>query len=152
METEAELAFVIHALEEDPRVVSLTPILNGTPLSQMVASFERTKGFEPVGGYTGIVPENFRFGPLEAYFMGQSNDPLFSEGVYLLGCTCGEVGCWPLRGRISKRGEVMVWDRFHQPHRPERDYSEFGPFSFELGAYDRAVRDAVARLQSRLLT
>lgn len=148
METKAELTFLIQILEEDPQSVAMTPVLSGTPLPQLIALFEKEKAFEPSGGYAGIVPKNLRYGPLDRYFMGLSDDPLFAKDLYLLGCTCGEVGCWPLRGRISKRGNIMVWDSFRQPHRPQRDYSEFGPFVFEVEPYERAVRDAAASFGS----
>lgn len=35
----------------------------------------------------------------------------------LLGCTCGNYGCWPLQAEIEFGPEVVVWDRFCQPHR-----------------------------------
>jgi hypothetical protein len=38
---------------------------------------------------------------------------------------------------------TVVWEAFKQEHRPERDYSQFGPFVFDAKHY----RDAVAKLQ-----
>jgi hypothetical protein len=64
--------------------------------------------------------------------------------VYLLGCQCGEVGCWPLLARIRAEDESVVWDSFEQPNRKDRNYSGFGPFVFDAEQY----REAVAALPS----
>ena len=66
--------------------------------------------------------------------------------AWLLGCDCGEVGCWPLDARIEVTDDLVMWQDFQQPHRPERDYRSFGPFVFGRKEYDRAVADAVAAL------
>jgi len=70
------------------------------------------------------------------------------KGIYLLGCTCGEVGCWPLIASVYKKDDTICWDGFVQPHRRERDYSEFGPFAFSRTQYDDAVKDLRIRLNS----
>jgi hypothetical protein len=67
-------------------------------------------------------------------------------GVYLLGCTCGEVGCWPLQCEVITSHESVVWQRFRQPHRRERDYANFGPFVFDLKQYISAVSAVVEKL------
>jgi hypothetical protein len=59
--------------------------------------------------------------------------------VYLLGCDCGEVGCWPLSAHIETEGESVKWTTFQQPHRSQRDYSAFGPFIFDADLYRRTV-------------
>lgn len=41
--------------------------------------------------------------------------------------------------QVHADGERVVWADFEQPHRPTRDYSAFGPFSFERSAYDEAL-------------
>jgi hypothetical protein len=30
----------------------------------------------------------------------------------LLGCDCGEVGCWPLEARIIADAETVIWTGF----------------------------------------
>jgi hypothetical protein len=37
-----------------------------------------------------------------------------------------------------------MWDSFQQPHRKERDYSDFGPIVFDAQQY----REAVSALRS----
>src|ERR1700751_5540024 len=88
----------------------------------------------------GFVPTAFNFGRLDVYFIGETNWEYFEKaGYYLLGCSCGEVDCWPLTARISKTQSQVVWDRFRQPHRLNRDYSSFGPFKFDLHQYRHAI-------------
>jgi hypothetical protein len=150
METRVMLSFAIEPLKYHPEALSLTPVLNGALLSELALSFEREHGFEPAGGYGGLVPGWFSYGPLERYFLGESEDEYFANGCYLLGCgDCGEVGCWPLRGRIRNKGNIVIWDSFSQPHRPLRDYSDFGPFLFEVEPYRTTVLDAAAHFRSR---
>ena len=115
METRVTLSFAIEPLKYHPEELSLTPVLNGTPLSELTLSFEREHAFEPAGGYGGLVPGWFSYGPLERYFLGESADEYFAKGCYLLGCgDCGEVGCWPLQGRIRAKGDIVIWDSFSQ--------------------------------------
>jgi len=66
--------------------------------------------------------------------------------IYLLGCTCGEVGCWPLIASVYQKDDTIRWDEFVQPHRRGRDYSEFGPFTFSRAQYENAVQDLLIRL------
>lgn len=60
--------------------------------------------------------------------------------VPLLGCACGEWGCWPLIATITIAYEVVEWSSLHQPHRPGRDYTGFGPFRFAEPAYRSTIR------------
>jgi hypothetical protein len=149
METRVTLSFAIKPLKHHPEQLSLTPVLNGTLLSELALSFEREHGFEPAGGYGGLVPGWFSYGPLERYFLGESDDEYFANGCYLLGCgDCGEVGCWPLRGHIKGNDNIVIWDSFSQPHRPLRNYSEFGPFLFDVESYRTTVLDAATQFRS----
>jgi hypothetical protein len=86
---------------------------------------------------------------LAGHSLLHSDDEYFAKGHYLLGCgDCGELGCWPLQGRIGRKGNIVIWDSFSQPHRPLRDYSNFGPFLFDLEPYRTAVLDAAAHFRS----
>jgi len=82
-------------------------------------------------------------GRFDQYLLGQypSGGNFQTMGAaYLLGCQCGEVGCWPLEARISFNERSVVWDNFRQPYRPARDYSQFGPFVFEIEQHARAAK------------
>jgi hypothetical protein len=80
--------------------------------------------------------------------MAESADSHWKSGRYLLGCQCGEVGCWPLAARIVKTGNTMVWDMFRQEHRPDRDYSSFGPFTFDAEQYKTVINEIASQFGS----
>jgi hypothetical protein len=134
------------ARTRDDDATEIVPLIDGVALTCLVESFERQQSFAPAGGYGGLIPEFFAYGPLDRYFLGDAAPNTYWEklgGVYLLGCECGEVGCWPLRCQIRKTDEYVKWDKFTQPFRAERDYSAFGPFVFDAAQY----LDALAGLQ-----
>jgi hypothetical protein len=143
MQETCTLSFAIRPLSDDEPVRSILPIVNDVPLTNLVEEFERGRRYEPVGGYAGIVPTHFNLGPVDKYYMG-FNSPLPNGRWYLLGCECGEVGCWPLEVRIRTNEEEIVWEGFRQPFRPERDYTSFGPFRFDLNQYRLAVTNLAA--------
>lgn len=127
---------------------SLIPEVNGTSLATLIGSYESARGYYPAGGYGGLVPEHFNFGDLSRYYLGAeaSQWPKLGE-AWLLGCDCGEVGCWPLAARITVDGTTVTWSTFQQPHRPDWDYSAFGPFKFDRQQYEKAVHIGMARLK-----
>jgi hypothetical protein len=144
MEQQGRISFTVQTFEGATAVM---PVVDRTPLSEMISAFEREQHFEPAGGYGGLIPEWFRYGALDRYFLGDfEEDSYFArlERVYVLGCQCGEVGCWPLLARISVGNVSVTWDSFQQPHRKERDYSSFGPIVFDAQQY----REAIAALRS----
>jgi hypothetical protein len=139
-----QLSFSIQPFEGALAVIA---ILNGAPLIELVQKFESEKGFKPAGGYGGLIPEWFKYGPLDRYFLGEVGPHSYFGRmgcIYLLGCSCGEVGCWPLAARVKAGPETVVWDSFQQPRRPDRDYSDFGPFVFKLHEYQQAAVDLQA--------
>jgi hypothetical protein len=110
--------------------IAVVPSIDGTALTDLVTVFERDRHFEPIGGYGGITPEF-----LVDFMAGL-------DTIYVLGCNCGEVGCWPLMCRVRLDGALVIWDEFRQPYRPDRNYSEFGPFVFDRVEYTAAVEQA----------
>jgi hypothetical protein len=122
----------------------LTPVVDGRPLAELAAEFESRQGYSPSGGYAGLVPDYFRFGDLSRYLLGQEDGQWPRPGyAWLLGCDCGEVGCWPLETRIITGAETVTWTGFAQPYRPARDYQGFGDFVFDRAPYEHAVSEAV---------
>jgi hypothetical protein len=121
----------------------ITPCIDGVLLTILVEQFEHARGMtDPAGGYGGLIPEFFAYGPLDRYFLGESERPCFANTpgrIYVLGCECGEVGCWPLVCLVSTSDRAITWQSFEQPHRPERDYSSFGPFVFDAEQYEAAL-------------
>jgi hypothetical protein len=43
---------------------ALVPTIDDRPLVDLVAAFEAQHGYEPSGGYAGIIPAHFNFGDL----------------------------------------------------------------------------------------
>lgn len=150
MDQIAQISFAIQPFEGAFAVV---PLINNAPLSELIRSFESARGYEPAGGYGGLVPQRCNYGPLDRYFLGNLDmDSRFGRlgCVYLLECTCGESECWPLAARVKVGLETVVWDSFQQPHRPKRNYSDFGPFVFKLPEYRHAAIDLQAEITARL--
>ena len=142
----SRLAFQKKVIENG--AVSLVPEVDGIALTDIVARFETGFDDSPVGGYGGIVPQHFRFGDLSRCYLGLEDKQWPAPGqAWLLGCECGEVGCWPLSARIAVTDATVVWSGFSRPHRPHRDYTSLGPFEFDRAQYDAAVRVAVVGLQ-----
>jgi len=46
-----------------------------------------------------------------------------------------------LLAAITTDYETLTWSQFEQPHRPERDYSAFGPFTFDWQDYKDALEE-----------
>jgi hypothetical protein len=135
--------FVIRPFETTAR--ELVPMIGAVTLIDLVTDFEQAGNLRPVGGYAGLVLEHYEFGDPADFLLGAGR-PTPDDRTPLLGCECGEWGCWPLLARIRVADGKVVWDDFAQPHRPDRDYAGFGPFRFPEPDYRAAVADLRARL------
>ncbi|MEQ8145942.1 hypothetical protein [Streptomyces sp. OP7] len=114
--------------------------IDGAPLTELIDAYEITAGMRPAGdAYGGLIPEFFRFGPMQDHFLGLSTNAMGPK-TPVLGCECGEWGCWPLMARITATADLVTWEGFEQPHRKTRDYAAFGPFQFGRRHYDDALR------------
>ncbi|MEU0647840.1 hypothetical protein [Streptomyces umbrinus] len=105
-------------------------------------------GMQPAGdAYGGLIPEFFHFGPIRDHFLGRSTNAMGPK-TPVLGCECGEWGCWPLMVCITATADRVTWDAFEQPHRTTRDYTAFGPFHFGRHQYDDTLRTLSATIGS----
>ena len=122
----------------------LTLVVDGVSLVDLVAAYEGSRGYEPAGAYGGLVPERLSvMADRGTYLLGTSPDQLPAIGsAWLLGCSCGEVGCWPLVARIEVSPRRVRWTDFSQPFRESWDYTDFGPFVFTRGEYEATVARA----------
>lgn len=111
----------------------------------LVCGYEQTACYDVPGAYAGIVLDHVNFGDLSSYLSGAPQSTYWAKRgvVALLGCDCGDVGCWPLEARVLVDDGLVTWRGFAQPFRPERDYGAFGPFVFKRSQYERAVREAI---------
>lgn len=113
-------------------VKQLIPFIDERSLVDIVGEFERAEGFQPAGGYGGLVPAFYRFGRLDRYFLGEQEPWSDGRPVAILACNCGEAGCWPLDATLKVAAAEVTWTRFSQPHRPGWDYSGLGSFTFAV--------------------
>lgn len=135
------LAFEVVTVEGGAK--ALVPTINGQSLLALVAAFESQRGYEPAGGYAGLIPAHFNFGDLTRYYEAREDRQWPGpEHAWLLGCDCGDVGCWPLTAHIAITPDHVTWSQFSQEHRPDRDYDGFGPFTFDRDQYASAVAKA----------
>lgn len=124
--------------------LSIVPVIDGTSLVDLVKGYETARGWSPAGGYAGLLPDILDCRDLTEYFAGKSWRD--DTRIWVLGCDCGEPGCWPLETQIDITGSTVTWSRFKQPYRPARDYSELGPFIFGKTAYHAAVESAATQI------
>ena len=140
MQEISTLSFVIEPPVERAQYLSVIPVVNGVRLTKLVESYDLKIGNLPAGGFAGLVRRSLNFGAWDQYFMAETpSRQIQRTGVWLLGCICGEVSCWSLVARIVRNEELIIWDCFRQPNKPERDYSSFGPFRFGIDQYRQTV-------------
>jgi hypothetical protein len=129
--------------------------IDGENFREMVKAYEEARGYEPAGSYAGLVPAAFWISPGVRPFIAPASNgaPGRRKGrrkpdprQAVLGCGCGDMGCWPLLTLITVGHRKVTWSRFKQFFRPEWDYSDFGAFVFNRRDYE----DAVAALRRRL--
>ncbi|MEV5989071.1 hypothetical protein AB0L85_29425 [Streptomyces sp. NPDC052051] len=105
--------------------------IDGAPLTELIDGFEIAAGMQPAGdAYGGLIPEFFRFGPMQNHFLRRSTNTMGPK-TPVLGGECREWECWPLMARIIATADLVTWDSFEQPHRTARDCTAFGPFHFK---------------------
>lgn len=57
----------------------------------------------------------------------------------LFGCTCGDVGCWPLTAKLAVTGNRVRWSTFRTGHR-QWHLRRLGPFTFDRARYEAALQ------------
>lgn len=64
-----------HRGDGGPLVV--VPHIDGAPLTELIDGFEISAGMEPAGdAYGGLIPQFFRFGPMQDHFLGRSTSAM----------------------------------------------------------------------------
>jgi hypothetical protein len=67
----------------------------------------------------------------------------------ILGCECGELGCWPMLVRIVVAETTVTWTDFEQGHRNREEdgwsYDGMDPFVFDRQQYISALMPPVER-------
>lgn len=95
---------------------------------------------EIAGAYDGLTPLDEVCWP-SRHFLGEPVLPATDDGdTVLLGCDCGDWGCWPLVARVEVADATVVWRDFKNPHREAWDLSGIGPFAFQRAQYEASLR------------
>ncbi|MEV0136117.1 hypothetical protein AB0H83_47735 [Dactylosporangium sp. NPDC050688] len=142
-----KIRFDVRRWGDDPDPArELLPYIDNVSLVDLISGYEHAAGYDVPGAYAGIVLDHFNFGDLTGYLTGEPHSAYWAKRgvIALLGCDCGEVGCWPLEARVLLDDTLVTWRAFSQPFRPQRDYGTFGPFTFRRSQYERAIREAIA--------
>jgi hypothetical protein len=122
--------------------------INEEPLRDLVRRYELPwatgSGQPDLAGSYGLLT-GYRFDT--GLFFGEPAvaDYRLAGGVALMGCICGDVGCWPFVVRIHIGDDEVVWRDFRQPHRPGWSYADFPPLHFDRTAYEAEVAAAERR-------
>lgn len=111
-------------------------MVNQVGLIQLVGAFEKKFDASLAGSYdwltaSELTPQNL---------LGEKSN-ISDDGprIAVLGCECGEMGCWPLLVTIEARNNVVLWKEFENGHR-DWDYKGFGPFQFLRSEYDLELK------------
>ncbi len=148
-----EIDFRLEKAPESSGELVVRILVDGADLALLARAvempFAAAEGWPDIAGkYIGLCPKDVV--QSAAHFLGEAA-PLFQYGrkVQVLGCTCGEPGCWPLVCEIAVDTEEVTWKNFEQPHRgedqgqPSWSHEALGPFVFARPRYDKALRRVV---------
>lgn len=92
------------------------------------------------GSYEGLAVRHDILWP-SLHFLGEPSLSNFDDGdTVLLGCNCGDWGCWPLVADVALTETEVSWSRFRNGHRSNWDLKELGPFVFDRAQYEAALR------------
>ena len=145
------IEFIRRPFREGDRESGIQIKINGRDLVELVRAVEnafadKEDAASIAGAYAGL-PPNDDTCPPSKHFLGEPSRAIYRYGAkrQVLGCECGEAGCWPLLCVIEAGPTRVIWSQFEQPHRSiERSknpwrYDELGPFEFDRGQYERAL-------------
>lgn len=122
-------------------VITVTPFVNDVSLVELARVVElspATERGEPdlAGAYAGLVVDEQQW---RGWYLNDEPQSWFDDGdSCLLGCTCGDTGCWPLTAKVTMTAGQVTWAEFRTGHRPW-DLHRLGPFRFSRAQYDAAL-------------
>ncbi|TDB82343.1 hypothetical protein [Micromonospora sp. KC721] len=122
---------------------TLVPYLNGVALPDLVRRVElpsarREGNPDLAGGYAGLLKDEVCW-PSRHYL----GDPVLSHfgtgDTVLLGCVCGEWGCWPFTAIVTVTADRVAWSGYRTGYR-DWDYRELRDIAFDRSQYEQALR------------
>ena len=126
---------------------TLVPHLDGVPLPDLVRKaelpFARGEGKPDLAGrYVGLSKDQVRWP--SRHYLGNPVLSWFGDGdTVLLGCGCGDWGCWPFTAIVRVTADTVTWSGYRTGHR-DWDYRELREIAFDRFQYEEALR-ATAR-------
>jgi hypothetical protein len=126
---------------------TVVPHLSGVPLPDVVRKAElpfarREAKPDLAGGYAGLPKDEVRWP--SRHYLGEPLLSWFGDGdTVLLGCVCGDWGCWPFTAIVTVAEDTVTWSGYRTGHR-DWDYRELRDITFDRLQYEEAVR-ATAR-------
>lgn len=128
-------------------VDAVVPYLGGVSLPDLLRRIERSSAArsgqpELAGSYLGLGDAGVRWPG--RHYLGEPVLSWFGDGdTVLLGCCCGDWGCWPFTAVVTVERDVVVWSGYRHGHR-DWDYGGLWDLVFDRVQYEEAVR-ATAR-------
>ncbi|NEE00133.1 hypothetical protein [Phytoactinopolyspora halotolerans] len=116
-------------------------LVDGTHLQEQARAVElpyaRREGNPGLAGnYAGLIADD---GLPASHYLGEPVETWFDDhDTILLGCTCGDPGCWPLTARVEVSDTTVAWSGFRNGHR-DWDLADLGPFVFDRADYEEAL-------------
>lgn len=90
------------------------------------------------GAYEGLL--RGEIGSALKHYLGNGRKRFRSERkTAILGCNCGEPGCWPFLVSIVVDNKFVHWSEFEQPHRRNWNYDGLQPLVLDRHQYETAV-------------
>ncbi len=121
---------------------ALVPHLSGTPLPDLLRRVElpsarRDGQPELAGSYAGLLGDEVRWP--SRHYLGEPVLTCGDGGTVLLGCRCGDWGCWPFSAVVAVGPDVVTWSGYRHGHR-DWDYDDLHDLVFDRAQYEDAVR------------
>jgi hypothetical protein len=145
------IEFISRPYRDGDRDSGIQIKINGRDLVELVRAVENPFAYKEgaasiAGAYAGLRPGKDTCPP-SRHFLGEPSAGRYryDAKTQVLGCECGEVGCWPLLCRIEAGATRVTWSQFEQPHRTGKgahapwSYDELGPFEFDRRQYEQAL-------------
>jgi len=90
------------------------------------------------GAYEGLLRSEI--GEARKHYLGNGRKRYQSgKKTAVLGCNCGEPGCWPFLVSIVADNKFVHWSEFEQPHRKSWMYDTVAPLIFDRHQYETAI-------------
>jgi hypothetical protein len=145
-----------HAKKQEYHVLNI--YINNENLIDILKDYEKQFGENNPGKYDGICIYYFDDIDIIKHFMGEAdkkNILNYTGKTQILGCTCGEPGCWPFLIKINISGNVIIWNEYEQPFRSKKrcgekywNYSNLKALKFNRVEYENKLKNISAEINN----